>query len=162
MTVASVTSRSPCCWAHAWTPSLLTKATLLTFYHASTGVVDDSGVGERMDTYICIVESLNHSPKTITTLSIGYTQIQNKKFKREENSGRCRVSLDYLLMLITHVLWSCLDLIPGYHFHFMMVSFWVCLALWYGKSDRWAHDGQLWPYGHPMPHDQMLPLYLGP
>ena len=63
-------------------------------------------------TYICRVESLNYSPKTITALLIGYTPVQNKKFKREENSGGCRVSLDYLLMLITCVLWSRLDLIP--------------------------------------------------
>ena len=34
-----------------------------------------------MDTYMCIAESLCCSPETITTLLIGYTSIQNKKFK---------------------------------------------------------------------------------
>ena len=33
----------------------------------------------RMDTCICVAES----PETITTLLIGYTPIQNKKFKRK-------------------------------------------------------------------------------
>ena len=35
----------------------------------------------RMDTCICMAESLHSSPETTTTLWIGYTPIQNKKFK---------------------------------------------------------------------------------
>ena len=36
----------------------------------------------RMDTCICMAESLFCSPETITTLLIGYTTIQNKVFKK--------------------------------------------------------------------------------
>ena len=43
------------------------------------GRKDGREVWERMD--ICMAESLHHSPETITALSIGYTPIQNKKFK---------------------------------------------------------------------------------
>ena len=38
----------------------------------------------RMDTCICMAESLHWSPETITTLLTGYTPIQNKKFKRKK------------------------------------------------------------------------------
>ena len=34
-----------------------------------------------MDTCICMAESLHYSPENITALLIGYTPIQNKKFK---------------------------------------------------------------------------------
>ena len=37
----------------------------------------EGGVGGRMDTCICMAESLHCSPETIATLSIGYTPIQN-------------------------------------------------------------------------------------
>ena len=36
--------------------------------------------GGRMDTCICVAKSLCCPSKTITTLSISYTPIQNKKF----------------------------------------------------------------------------------
>ena len=39
------------------------------------------GVYGRMDTRICMAESLHCSPKTATTLLIGYTLTQNIKFK---------------------------------------------------------------------------------
>ena len=49
------------------------------------GSLDGKGVWGRMDIYgcicICIAESLHCSPETITTLLIGYTPTQNKKFK---------------------------------------------------------------------------------
>ena len=44
------------------------------------GSLDGRGVWERMDTCICMAESLCCSPETITTLLIGFTPIQNKKF----------------------------------------------------------------------------------
>ena len=49
--------------------------------------------GERMDTCISTAESLHCSPKTTTTLLIGYTPVQNKKFKvwkkyKEHHLGR--------------------------------------------------------------------------
>ena len=39
--------------------------------------LDGSGVWGRMDTRICMAESLNRSPEAVTTLAIGYTPIQN-------------------------------------------------------------------------------------
>ena len=41
-------------------------------------------LGENMDTCVCMAESLHCSPETTKTLFIGYTPIQNKKFKKEE------------------------------------------------------------------------------
>ena len=43
------------------------------------GSLDGRGVWGRMDTCICMTESLHGLPETITTLLIGYTPIQNKK-----------------------------------------------------------------------------------
>ena len=40
-----------------------------------------------MDSCICTAESLHCSPETITTLLIGYTPTQNKKFKRKKGEG---------------------------------------------------------------------------
>ena len=37
----------------------------------------------RMDTCICMTESLPWSPETVTTLLISYAPTQNKKFKRK-------------------------------------------------------------------------------
>ena len=48
------------------------------------GSLDGRGVWGRMDICICMAESLSCSPETITTLLIGYTPIQNKKFKRRK------------------------------------------------------------------------------
>ena len=45
------------------------------------GSLDGRGVWGRMDTCICMAESLHCSPKTATTLLIGYTLTQNIKFK---------------------------------------------------------------------------------
>ena len=45
------------------------------------GSLDGRGVWGRMDTCICIQVC---SPETITTLLIGYTPIQNKKFFKKE------------------------------------------------------------------------------
>ena len=42
---------------------------------------DGREVWERMDTCIYMAGSLGCLPETITTLLIGYTPIQNKKFK---------------------------------------------------------------------------------
>ena len=43
--------------------------------------LDGSGVWGRIDSYICMAESLSFLPETITTLLIGCTPIQNKKFR---------------------------------------------------------------------------------
>ena len=44
------------------------------------------GVRERMDTCICMAESLHCSPKTVTKLLISYTPIENKKFKLKKKN----------------------------------------------------------------------------
>ena len=43
--------------------------------------LDGKGVLERMDTCMCLAESLCCPPETVTTLLICYTPIQNKKRK---------------------------------------------------------------------------------
>ena len=48
--------------------------------------LEGSGVSGRMDTGICVVESLHCSPEIITTLLISYTSIQNIKLKTEKKS----------------------------------------------------------------------------
>ena len=50
------------------------------------GSLDGRGVWGRMDTHICMAESLRSSPETITTMLTGYTPIQNKKFKKNKNN----------------------------------------------------------------------------
>jgi len=41
----------------------------------------------RMDTCMCMAESLWCAPETITTSLIGYTPILNKKFKKKKKDG---------------------------------------------------------------------------
>ena len=48
------------------------------------GSLDGSGVWGTMDTCLCMAESLCSPPETVTTLLIGYTPMQNKKFKLKE------------------------------------------------------------------------------
>ena len=43
------------------------------------GSLDGSRVWRRMDTCICVAESLGCSPETMTTLLIGCTPVQNAK-----------------------------------------------------------------------------------
>ena len=50
--------------------------------------LDRRAVWGRMDTCICIAESLCCSPDTITTMLIGYTSIQNKKLKKNKIDNR--------------------------------------------------------------------------
>jgi len=46
--------------------------------------LDGRGVWERMDTCVCMAESLHCPPETITTPLIGYTPKQNKRLKRKK------------------------------------------------------------------------------
>ena len=48
------------------------------------GSLDERGVWERLDTYICMAESFCCPPAMITTLLISYTPIQNKKLKKKQ------------------------------------------------------------------------------
>ena len=45
------------------------------------GSLDRRGICGRMDTYICIAETLHQLPETTTILLISCTPIQNNKFK---------------------------------------------------------------------------------
>ena len=56
----------------------------------------------RVNTCICVAESIHCSPETVTTLLIGYTPVQNKKFKEVSvKSIWCNVSLKgYVFLLI--------------------------------------------------------------
>ena len=47
--------------------------------------LDGKGSLGRVDTCICMTESLCCQPETITTLLISYTPIYNKKLKKKEN-----------------------------------------------------------------------------
>ena len=58
------------------------------------GSLDGRGVWGRMDTCMCMAESLCCPPETITTLLISYTMIQNKKvffffFKKRAVAKSC-------------------------------------------------------------------------
>jgi len=46
------------------------------------GSLDGRGVEGKMDTCVCVAESLCCTPETGITLLISYTPIQNKKFKK--------------------------------------------------------------------------------
>ena len=48
------------------------------------GSLDGRGVWGKMDTCICMAESLHCSHETITILLINYAQTQNKKFKNKK------------------------------------------------------------------------------
>ena len=48
------------------------------------GSLDGRGVWGRMDTRMCLAESLCRPPETIITLLIGYIPIQNKKGKMKK------------------------------------------------------------------------------
>ena len=56
--------------------------------YAHRTLLSERGVWGRMGTCMCMAELLSHSHETITTLLIGYTPIQNKKLKKEQNRIR--------------------------------------------------------------------------
>ena len=56
--------------------------TNLLYSRCNSHSLDGRGVWGRMDTCVCMAESLCYSPETITTLLIGYT-IQNNKFEKK-------------------------------------------------------------------------------
>ena len=55
------------------------------------GSLDGRGIWGTMDTCVCMTESLCCSLKTVTTLSISYSPIQNKKFKIKNREANLRV-----------------------------------------------------------------------
>ena len=74
-----------------------------TVYHRELcsmlrGSLDGRAVWGRMDTCVCMAESLHCLPETITTLLIGYTPVQNKKFikKKKKTTDGFRYSNPFL------------------------------------------------------------------
>ena len=68
------------------------------------GSLDGRGVWGKMDTCICMAESLHYSPETITVL-IGYTPIQNvlgvKKIKKDSTPGeQAQEHLSYFFKML--------------------------------------------------------------
>ena len=59
------------------------------------GNLDGRGVGDSMDTRIYMAESLPCSPETAATSLIGYTLIQNKKFKVKKKKKTPEILLVY-------------------------------------------------------------------
>ena len=57
------------------------------------GSLDGREVWGRVDTCICVAESLCCSPEIITTLLIGYTPIPNKKLKKKTQLHQCIILL---------------------------------------------------------------------
>jgi len=65
----------------------------------SCGSVGERGVWRRMDSHMCMAQSLHCSPETITTLLIYYTPIQNKKCKTKSMTWKvlsCKYNIIYL------------------------------------------------------------------
>ena len=49
----------------------------MELYSMLCASLDGRGVWGRMDTCVCMADSLHYSPETITTLIVGYTPIRN-------------------------------------------------------------------------------------
>ena len=68
-----------------------------------SGSLGGRGVWGRMDTCVCMAESIHCSPETVTSLLIGSTPVQNKKWKKARTSVLCKISVDqrcsWLLLL---------------------------------------------------------------
>ena len=52
------------------------------------GSLDGRGVWKRTDTCVCVAESLPCSPGIITTLLVGYTPVQNRKFSLKKKKKK--------------------------------------------------------------------------
>ena len=59
----------------------------MELYSMLCGSLDGRTIWGRMDTCICMTESLHYPPEIITTLLISYTPIQSKKFKKKKKAG---------------------------------------------------------------------------
>ena len=92
--------------------------TSLLYSRCNSRSLDGRGVWGRIDTCVCMAESLCCSPETVTTLLIGYTPIQNKKFEKKKKEKLFlfvhRFSSYYLLITLAlhflHMLYLGLDL----------------------------------------------------
>ena len=73
------------------------------------GNLNGSGVMGKMDTYVCMAESLHSSPETIITLLIRHTRIQNKIFPKLIKY------ITLFLKIIGYIFWQCNDIISVMH-----------------------------------------------
>ena len=73
------------------------------------GNLNGSGVMGKMDTYVCMAESLHSSPETIITLLIRHTRIQNKIFLKLIKY------ITLFLKIIGYIFWQCNDIISVMH-----------------------------------------------
>ena len=64
------------------------------------GSLDGRGVCGRMNTCICMAESLCCSPETITTLLISYTPMQSKKLKNKIKKSEMENSMCGVLAVL--------------------------------------------------------------
>ena len=68
----------------------------------SCGSLDGRGVQGRMDIYICMAKSHRYSPEISTTLFTGYTDIQNKKLKRNRLSLKKKLTSGYVVCQLNY------------------------------------------------------------
>ena len=69
--------------------------------------LDGGGVWRGMDTCICRAESLCCSPQNTTSLLIGYTPIQNKKFIKFGGKKRNKNIVEFFFLNLTDWFWTC-------------------------------------------------------
>ena len=79
----------------------------MELYSMLCGSLDGRTIWGRMDTCICMTESLHYPPEIITTLLISYTLIQNKKLKK--NVGSCSVTANHQPSTIIPLYFSFMD-----------------------------------------------------
>ena len=77
------------------------------------GSLDGTAVWGRMDTCICETKSFHCSPETIIILWTGYTQIENKKVKKNKN----KYNLWFLFWLL-----NLKRKLGSYSFHLLWIS----------------------------------------
>ena len=65
--------------------------------------LDGMGIWGRMDTCICMAEFFHCSPETTTTLLIGYTPTQNKKFEKKIMLIPSNIPLSEFIFSSTHL-----------------------------------------------------------
>ena len=71
------------------------------------GCLDGRRVWGRIDTCMCMAESLPYSLETITTLLIDYTPVQNKKVKKKKKTSPSNArDAGLILELILQLSWS--------------------------------------------------------
>ena len=84
----------------------------MELYSVLCGSLDGTGVRGRMDTCLCMAESLCCSPESTTTSLISYTPIQNKKFKVWKEKAIYMLKIAQILNPTKPYLWT---LVPSWN-----------------------------------------------